>query len=195
MNYLIETNLIKIQIITLNICINDVRIVSNINDCIDMNFDFKILKNTYSNHMVNLMDILEIVNKKTDFTVYSNLISTIKRYYKYKRRGFHLDSLDPFQLANDKGIRGIYTTKIHILFVKENTDKIHKLLSDPSVFEITVGNDLFQYQTITNTEIKKLRYKDKPCEEGCVFKFLNITIPHFHMHHYYEYIDIIILYT
>lgn len=91
-NYSI-TDEFKIQTIQLNMEYDNKKIY----DYLDESFDFDICKNLYSfsnnQDIIKIKNLQQILNKKIEFKITENVGSTLKRYKKYKNRGFKFNNI------------------------------------------------------------------------------------------------------
>lgn len=148
------------------LCINDIRvkkvqIIYTKNKNFTELFDFDFCKNTfyYDNNLpvLELNHIDDIYNKKSMFKSGNDLQKSLKRYVKYKERGFDFGTLT---FNND-------ITDDNIYFVKPYRNQLYEIIDEDD------------YLDLADRLVKR-----KPCQKNvksCAFKKCNIE--HFHEYH------------
>lgn len=154
-------------------------------------FDFDIVKNIYSKDYLRICNLHDILTKQTKFKYAYRLGSTIKRYNKYKQRGFHFINMNDISYKNiasnssilyDNNGETINSIEIiQLLETHENiTSNIYNIISGKQHILEQICN-LGHYIKLNGTNItisKNTQFG--ACTDDCCIKICGEDIEHKH---------------
>lgn len=155
-------------------------IPSQIEDYISSNFDFNFLKNYYYKN--RLVFDGKLLSKTAMFWTSTDLISSIKRCYKYQNRGFrfvNLKQLDLFSLINRHVCQlNPLVRQIEIFTFIKSEELL--LGSKSAIKRIKTGKITLKCKDLYG-DTQSVMYNEAVCSTNCIFKFLNLSREHVHL--------------